>query len=266
MRLEEPGDDGVSGCLAQDEERKRQRREGARLRFFAWRQRVRAPTSGIAAGWALGAPGPDGPDEAGAICRLRKRGDLDHVAGVRGLDETPAADVDPLVLRAARARMEKEEVAGLQLPGQHGATLLELGSGVVGQANAELRVDIQRETGAVEAADRVGAAPAVGHAEELQGDPGRLRACCPTGRDTEQQRLLQAVVAAGGHAMAGDAERKPRQACRALRVGERCRRPSEPDEELRAGVDPERRVSRYKPQADHAAALSRTTASCSTTR
>src|SRR6478672_2575945 len=103
---------------------------------------ARAYQQESAPGSALGAPGPDGSDEAGAVRRFRKRGDLDHVAGVRGLDESAAADVDPLGLWAAGARMEEEEVAGLQLPRQHGAALLELGTGVVGQANAELCVDV----------------------------------------------------------------------------------------------------------------------------
>src|SRR5207244_3179102 len=39
----------------------------------------------------LGCPGPDGPDVAELVRGLRKRRDLDHVAGVRSLDELAAA-------------------------------------------------------------------------------------------------------------------------------------------------------------------------------
>src|SRR6266542_5679397 len=161
----------------------------------------------------LGGPGPDGADEAERVAGLRERGDLDHVAGVRRVDELPAADVDPLVLRAAGGRLGEVEVAGQQPARRDPHALVELRAGVVGEPDPELRVDVHRQAGAVEAADRVGAAPAVGDAEVLLGDPDGPFAGRRAARSAEQELLREGMVAvADVFPVAGDAEREPGEA------------------------------------------------------
>src|ERR1044072_939950 len=68
----------------------------------------------------------DRADEAERVAGLRERRDLDDVARVRRLDELAVADVHAFVLRPPRARLEEDEVAGLQVPPRHARALVEL--------------------------------------------------------------------------------------------------------------------------------------------
>src|SRR5580765_4434421 len=108
-----------------------------------------------------GAERTDRADEAEGVAGLRERRDLDDVAGVRRLDEAAVTDVHPLVLRAARARLEKDEVARAERPRRHTRAFVELRAGVMGELDAELGVDVHHEARAVEARERVCAAPDV---------------------------------------------------------------------------------------------------------
>src|SRR5512133_597561 len=185
--------------------------------------------------WSLGPPGAHGADEAEGVSRLRQRRDLDDVARVRGLDELPVADIDPLVLRAARARLEEEQVAGQERRRRDPCAFVELRARVVRQLDAELGVDVHSEARAVEAAERAGASPTIGNAEVLQRDPHRLDAGRPARRHPEERRLREpSVSAAGVDAVAGDPEREPRETHLALPVDRRHRRAGEAAEQLRA--------------------------------
>ena len=66
--------------------------------------------------------------------------------------------------------VEEDEVAGLELVPRDRDAVVVLVGGVVWQRDAELRVDVHHEAGAVESARR-GAAPDVRHAEVLHRDP-----------------------------------------------------------------------------------------------
>src|SRR5581483_5797891 len=102
--------------------------------------------------------------------------DLHHVAGLRRHDHEPVPGVDPDVVDGV---VEGEQIPGPGV-GQAGHRLADLGlvGGGPGEVDTELPVDVLDEAGAVEAGRR-GAAPDVGHAEELLGDvdggrqPGR---------------------------------------------------------------------------------------------
>ena len=61
--------------------------------------------------------------------------DLDHVAGVRGVDELSPADVDADVSEP----VEEDEVAGLQVGERDGCAVSELRGGVVRERDADLR-------------------------------------------------------------------------------------------------------------------------------
>src|SRR5664280_1181659 len=98
----------------------------------------------------------------------------DHGAGVRRVDHAAAADVDADVVAVARPA-EEHEVSGLkgaERDRRAGALLV---GGAVREADADLRVAVHHEAGAVEAA-RAGAAVHVGDAEVTlgDGDDGRL--------------------------------------------------------------------------------------------
>ena len=75
------------------------------------------------------------------------RGDLDDVAGVRRVDEAPAADVDPDVAEP----VEEDEVARLKLVARHRHTGAVLRVARVRKGDADLLVGVHHETGAVEA-------------------------------------------------------------------------------------------------------------------
>src|SRR5207249_78092 len=129
---------------------------------------------------------PDGANVAKQVRRIRERRDLDDVARVRRVDELPVADVHPLVLRSAGARMEEDEVAGLKRARRDTRALVPLGAGVVRQVDSELAVDVHRQAGAVEAGERVGAAPEVRGTEVALGDLDRTDADRPGGRRGEE--------------------------------------------------------------------------------
>src|SRR3954452_20205968 len=111
------------------------------------------PGSGLARRRS-GPGGPNRADEAEGVARLRERRDLDHVARVRRLDETAAADVHADVLRTAGARLEEDEVTRLERPRGNAPALVELRPGVVRQLDPELRVDVHDQAGTVEAGQR----------------------------------------------------------------------------------------------------------------
>src|SRR4029077_20953786 len=78
-------------------------------------------------GRALAVLAARGALDAPAACEIRRvvageRRNLDHVAGVRRVDELPAADVDPDVAGTG----EEHEVAGLQLTDRNRSAHTEL--------------------------------------------------------------------------------------------------------------------------------------------
>src|SRR5262249_49798341 len=99
-----------------------------------------------------------GADVGGRVPAVRAAPGPDDVAGVRGVDELPAADVDPDVPEA----VEEDEVAGLQLVARHGYPVAVLRRRMVRQGDAHLGEDVHDEPGAVEAA-RGRPAPHVRH-------------------------------------------------------------------------------------------------------
>ena len=82
---------------------------------------------------------PAGADEARRVGTAERR-DLHDVAGVRGVDEVPAADVDPDVTEP----VEEDEVAGLEIAhrDRHAGAVLRVAR--VRQRDAHLRVDVHR--------------------------------------------------------------------------------------------------------------------------
>src|SRR5919201_1899163 len=142
----------------------------------------------------LSAPRADRTGEAERVTGLRERRDLDDVPGVRCVDEPPAADVDALVLGAARSGVEEDQVPRKEPARRDAHALVELRARVVRELDPELRVDVHREAGAVEPPDRIGAAPAVRDAEVLLGDPHRALAYRPALRRLEQELLGESAV------------------------------------------------------------------------
>ena len=94
---------------------------------------------------ALRAEAP-GAVEAGAV-PAAERLDLHAGAGVRCVDEAAVADVDADVAEA----VEEDEVAGPKRRAADAAAAVELGVARVGEREAEVRVDVADEAGAVEA-------------------------------------------------------------------------------------------------------------------
>ena len=102
--------------------------------------------------------------------RLAHRLDLDVGAGVRRVDHLPVADVDPDMARAARCRLEEDEVARLRLrQARHRGSHVDLLLAGARQRDAEVAVHMLDEARAVEARGGVGATPAVRDAEVLLG-------------------------------------------------------------------------------------------------
>ena len=85
---------------------------------------------------------------------------------MRRVDELAAADVDADVAEA----VEEDEVAGLEIAARHRHAHVPLGARVVRKRDADLRVDVRHEAGAVEAR-RALTAPHVLRAEVAHGDP-----------------------------------------------------------------------------------------------
>src|SRR5436305_14561896 len=76
-----------------------------------------------------------------------ERGDLDHVARVRRVDEAPAADVDADMSEP----VEEDEVAGLELRHRDRAAVAVLRVRAVREGDADLPVHVHHEARAVEA-------------------------------------------------------------------------------------------------------------------
>src|SRR4029453_6193288 len=93
-------------------------------------------------------------------------GDLDHIAGVRRVDELPATDVDADVPEP----VEEDEVASLEVAARYGAAVAVLRVRAVRQRVPDLRVDVHHEAGAVEARRR-SAAPDVRRPQVAHRDP-----------------------------------------------------------------------------------------------
>src|SRR5579862_2652229 len=91
-------------------------------------------------------------------------------APVWRVDHLPVAEIDPDVAEA----VEEDEVAGLSRGLGDRQRRVPLGDRVMRQRDAELRVDVHHEAGAVETA-RACSSPDVGDAEIPQRDLGRLR-------------------------------------------------------------------------------------------
>src|SRR6185312_1054757 len=104
---------------------------------------------------------------AGEVRRVvaGERRDLDHVAGMRRVDELPTADVDPDVAGTS----EEHEVARLQLADRNRSAHAELRIRAVRERDADLGKHIRNEAGAVEATRRR-AAPDVRNAEIAHRD------------------------------------------------------------------------------------------------
>src|SRR5437899_3643632 len=91
---------------------------------------------------------PHGADVPEPVARVGEARDLHDIAGVRRLDELVVADVDPFVLRPERrVLVEEDEIAGPQLIAGEPQAFVVLRAGVVGQADAQLLVDVHREAG-----------------------------------------------------------------------------------------------------------------------
>src|SRR6187551_3539494 len=91
--------------------------------------------------------------------------DLDHVAGMRCVDEAPATDVDADVAEP----VEEDEVAGLKVAQRDRAAVAVLGVRAVRERDPDLREDVHHEAGAVEPGRR-SAAPYVRRAEVVHRD------------------------------------------------------------------------------------------------
>src|SRR5262249_12066649 len=92
--------------------------------------------------------------------------DLDHVTGVRRVDEAAAADVDPDMAEP----VEEDEVAWLEAAQRNRAAVAVLGVRAVRKRDPDLREDVHHKAGAVEPGRR-GAAPDVRRAEVAHRDP-----------------------------------------------------------------------------------------------
>lgn len=86
--------------------------------------------------------------------------------GVLRMDELVVADVDADVADIAAAGIEAEDIAGLKVA--HGNAVVGLIAGNTVERVAELAIHIVNKAGAVKAAARRGAAPAVIVADELE--------------------------------------------------------------------------------------------------
>ncbi len=111
-------------------------------------------------------------EAAGADVRavLGEARDPDDVTRVRRVDELAAADVDPDVAEPA----EEDEVAGGQLFVRDRRSHAVLGRSVMWEIDAHLRVDVARESRAVETGRGARAAPDVRDSEVLECDPHDL--------------------------------------------------------------------------------------------
>src|SRR4029077_16746207 len=122
-----------------------------------------------------------------------QRGDLDPVARVGRVNERATADVDADVPEA----VEEDEVSRLELAHRDRAAVAVLRVRAVRERDADLRVDVHHEAGAVEPGRR-GAAPDVRRAEVLHRDShdaamggrrrGRRRRDRAAGADPDRRR------------------------------------------------------------------------------
>src|SRR5262249_22230190 len=141
----------------------------------------------------------DAAVEPGRIPGVAQARHLDHVAGVRGVDELAAADVDPDVAQA----VEEHEIAGGELAGGDVDAGGPEVAGVVRQAaTAGLGVGPHHEAGAVESTG-ARAAPHVRNALLAERDGRGPRAEARRGRGDDDGRAAAAAAATTVAAAAG---------------------------------------------------------------